>query len=118
TQREPVYVWAGSLEGTQWEPAWRFEDVRHVHGVFHDPYSSSIWVTTGDTDHESAIWNTGDSFQTLQRVAGGSQQYRAVQLLFTPEYIYWGSDGPDVINHLYRLNRNTGAVETLVSVKG
>ena len=39
-----------------------------MHGIFIDPYDGRIWVTTGDDDHESAIWFTDDEFKTLEKV--------------------------------------------------
>lgn len=116
--RGPIHIWVGGPGGDDWQPAWRFDGVRHVHGVFYDPYTSTIWVTTGDEDNESAIWLTRDRFRTLNRVVGGSQQLRAVQLLFAEEWIYFGSDAPDEKNHIYRMNRRTGEIEALAAVSG
>lgn len=118
-ERAPVHVWAAKAHDVSlWEPVWRFDHVRHVHGVFFDAYTSAFWVTTGDRDHESALWTTTDRFQTLDCVVGGSQCYRAVQLLFTERYVYFGSDAPDQINQIYRLERRTGRVEPLTKVSG
>ena len=32
----------------KWAAVWEFDDIRHVHGVYFDEYTDSIWVTTGD----------------------------------------------------------------------
>ena len=117
SERSPVHVWAaetGNLR--EWKAVWRFENVRHVHGVYFDPYTSAIWVTTGDKDGESAIWMTEDRFQTLTCMAGGSQQTRTVQLLFAKGHVYFASDAPHDINHIYRLERTTGRIEVLATV--
>jgi hypothetical protein len=115
-ERSPVHVWGSHTSGGSWEPLWRFTGVRHVHGVYFDRYTPAYWVTTGDTDAESGLWYTADRFRTLDRVAGGSQQRRAVQLLFSRNYVYFGSDSPDEANHLYRLERGTGRIEQLQPV--
>ena len=114
----PVHVWASRDGGAAWTPVHRFEGVRHVHGVFADPYDDSLWITTGDSDRASGIWRTRDRFATVERVAGGSQQTRAVQLLFTRTHVLFGSDAPDRANHLYRLRRTDGAIERLQAVDG
>ncbi len=112
----PVHIWRWDVVAEKWAVAWQFTDVRHVHGVFFDVYSNSIWVTTGDRDSEVAIWRTDDGFESLQKVAGGAQQFRAVQLLFTDQYVYFGSDAPDKKNHIYRMDRNGENVECLAAV--
>lgn len=117
-ERTPVHVWASSDKGATWCPVYRFRRVRHVHGVFADPYDDALWITTGDTDEEAGLWRTRDRFGTVERVAGGSQQTRVVQLLFTPRHVYFGSDAPDEVNHLYRLHRAGGTIERLQEVKG
>lgn len=121
-ERSPVHVWsissAAADNSNPFKAVWSFDDVRHVHGCFYDPYSDAIWVTTGDEDSESAIWITRDRFQTLERVIGGSQQYRAVELLFTAQHVYFGSDAPTQQNHLYRMDRYNCRVERLATVGG
>jgi len=117
--RSPVHVWAASFDDLGiWEPIWRFEGIRHIHGIFFDTYSKSFWVTTGDNDNESGIWVTRDHFRTLDQVVGGTQQLRAIQLLFSDKYVYFGSDTPNEINHIYRLEPLSGHVEPLTAVGG
>ena len=114
----PVHVWASRDGGATWKPVHRFHGVRHVHGVFSDPHDEALWVTTGDRDRAAGIWRTPDRFATVERVAGGSQQTRAVQLLFTRTHVYFGSDAPAGVNHIYRLRRADGAIERLQEVEG
>lgn len=114
----PVHVWASGDGGATWTPVHRFEGVRHVHGVFSDPYDEALWVTTGDSDRAAGIWRTRDRFATVDRIVGGSQQTRAVQLLFTRTHVYFGSDAPDGLNHLYRMRRADGKTERLQQVEG
>ena len=114
----PVHVWASRDGGATWAPVHRFTGVRHVHGVFADPYDEALWITTGDSDRAAGIWRTPDRFGTVERVAGGSQQTRAVQLLFTPAHVHFGSDAPTGVNYIYRLRRNDGTIERLQRVEG
>lgn len=117
-KRTPIHLWRWQPSMETWSKAWTFTNVRHIHGVFHDPYTDAFWITTGDSDNEAAIWRSDDNFATLEKIAGGSQQYRAVQLLFSQDYLYFGSDAPDEQNHIYRMNRLTGHTEPLAEVGG
>ena len=117
-ERSPVHVWASGDGGATWAAVHRFRQVRHIHGVFADPHDDAIWITTGDRDHEAAIWRTRDRFGSIECVAGGSQRTRAVQLLFTRDHVYFGSDAPEDANYLYRLRRSDGAIERLQRVDG
>ena len=117
-QGSPVHVWASRDGGGAWAPVHRFNDVRHVHGVFADPYDEALWITTGDGDRAACIWRTRDRFGTVERVAGGSQRTRAVQLLFTRTHVYFGSDAPAAENYIYRLRRADGTIERLQQVEG
>ena len=115
-ERSPVSVWR--YHNRLWQPAWTFENVRHIHGVFFDAYSDAFWVTTGDADHESALWRTSDEFRTLERVVGGTQQQRVVGLVFTKKNIYFGSDSPIEQNYLYRMDRASLKTQQLCEVGG
>jgi hypothetical protein len=117
-ERSPVSVWASEDEGSTWRRAWTFDRVRHVHGVFHDPWENSMWVTTGDEQDESGLWRTRDSFRTLELVAGRSQEFRVVQPLFLPAAVLFGSDEPGRNNFLYRLERKTGELRRIQPVGG
>jgi len=117
-ERSPVYIWASRKDLRQWRPVWSLEGVRHVHGVFFDPFTSFFWITTGDNNDESGIWITRDRFRNVERIIGGSQKFRTVHLLFTKSFIYFGSDAPNELNYIYRLDRYSGRIETLVHVGG
>lgn len=90
--------------GRTWSTVTSLPGVRHVHGVQLDPHSGELWVTTGDTDEESRIGRLRQG--TFNPVGGGSQEWRAVELAFTPTDILWGMDSPyDDIKRIYRLSR-------------
>jgi hypothetical protein len=117
--RQSVRIYRSSDGGRSFEIAHEFPPgtIRHVHGVFHDPFTDALWITTGDTDAESGIWVTQDNFKSLERKVGGNQQTRAVQILFTATHVYFGSDTPLEKNFIYRLHKETGAVERLQEVE-
>jgi hypothetical protein len=118
-ERETVHIYRSADGGCKFEVVRTFtaKGIRHIHGVFHDPYTGALWVTTGDTDQESGIWVTEDGFRTFERVLGGSQQTRAIQLLFTQQHVYFGSDTPLERNYIYRLEKKSGRVERLQEVE-
>ncbi len=117
-KRRPVKVLRSNDHGVHWEVAYVFDRIRHIHGIFYDAESDAIWVTTGDEDHESGLWVTTDHFRTVRLVLGGSQRFRVVWLLFTPESVYFGSDTGRIPNALYRYSRRDGKVEALQLVDG
>jgi hypothetical protein len=115
-ERSPVHVWRSRDHGQSWDIAWQFKNARHVHGVFHDSYSGDFWVTTGDEDAECGIYRTRDDFSSLQLVAGGSQTYRAVELLFDTDHVYFGGDSPFQPNALCRMRKEGEDPELLRQV--
>jgi hypothetical protein len=128
-KREDVKVWWWRPGETAWQEYFRFPagSVRHIHAVQYDPFSGAVWVATGDRDRESVIGclspaTSREPQAKLTVIASGSQQTRAVSLIFTPEYVYWGSDGgrdSDVTsNCLYRWSRTENRIECLFAVGG
>jgi hypothetical protein len=115
-KRQPVKVFRRNSQTAKWDCCYTFNDIRHIHGVFQDPYDKKLWVTTGDTNNESGIWVTSDNFSSIKQILGGSQQCRAVQLLFTDTHVYFGSDTSLEINYLYRIDKKTGSVQKLQEV--
>ncbi|RJQ53946.1 MAG: hypothetical protein C4526_05745 [Nitrospiraceae bacterium] len=114
--RGEVHIYGSFDNAESWDVVYRLKNIRHVHGVFCDPYDNRIWVTTGDADAESGIWVTGDRFKTIEKVTGGGQQHRAVQLIFTESYVYFGTDTPYERNYIYRLHKKSGEAERLAAV--
>ena len=115
-ERAKTFIWKFDNEKLTWEIAWTFEGIRHIHGVFYDDITESIWVTTGDSNSESGIWVTKNNFISLKKIVGDSQQFRAVQLLFDKNYVYFGSDAPNEQNYIYRMLRDGSHIEKLAKV--
>src|SRR5207342_3468370 len=94
------------------------------HAVQFDAVTRKVWVATGDLDHESQIgyFDESDGARHLTVIASGQQMARAVSLLFTKDYVYWGSDGNggvgDGSNYIYRWSRATKSVQPVAKVKG
>ncbi len=99
-ERKPVKIWASKDEGTTWQPIYQFENIRHIHGIFWDEYTSTFWITTGDNDEECGIWRTNPQFSTVEKIFGGSQLARTVQLVFSRTHVFFGTDAPAEPNYI------------------
>jgi hypothetical protein len=124
--REDVYIYYWRPGWDSWRPFYQFPagSIRHIHAVQFDPFTKKIWVATGDCDNESSIGYFSGSADTPKwiSVTQGSQSARAVSLIFTPDFVYWGSDaGKDTrisCNYIYRWSRKTDQVQRLAPVGG
>jgi len=89
-----VHILRGADDGRDWTVAHRFPPGHtfHVHSVQFDQYRNRYWVMTGDRDEESAVYYTEDDFSTLRKLGGGSQDWRVVTMMITPDALFWGSD--------------------------
>ena len=88
----PARIVRSTDQGCTWEPYITEPESCHFHGVYVDPYSDTLWATTGDADHTSAIGIIENG--EFHVVGHGSQRWRAVDLAFTPTSIIWGMDAP------------------------
>jgi len=124
--REEVCIYCWQPGWDQWRVFYRFApgSIRHIHAVQFDPFSRKIWIATGDRNHESIIGYFEGSADSprLVTIASATQMARAVSLIFTADYIYWGSDaGRDTAertNHIFRWSRKSGQIERVASVGG
>jgi hypothetical protein len=119
-QREPVFVYRSLDDGKTWDVVYQFGagEIRHVHSLSVDPQTNALWVTTGDRDEEAIIAYSVDKGVTFHTVGTGSQQWRTVDLLFTEDSVYWGTDAPSIQNWICRLDRDTLAVERVCKIDG
>ena len=112
-KRIPVRIWRVTSDWA-YNVAYEFTDlrIRHVHGVYQDPYSSeSMWITTGDYSGECYIMRTEDSFNSLEKFGDGEQIYRAVTIFFTPDYVTWVTDSHIEQNYACRFDRSSKELE-------
>lgn len=110
--RRAVRIWrvAPRLDG--WQVAAELDGARHVHGVYRDPYQAgALWVTVGDFAGECCILRTTDGFKSFESYGDGGQNWRAVNLFFTPEHVAWLTDSNLERNHACRMLRSDGQLE-------
>ena len=117
-KKPPIHLLRSNPPYSEWEEVRQFNNIRHIHGVFRDPYDETLWLTTGDDDNECWIINLDREGYQTKFIMGGSQTYRAVTLLFSKDYIYYGTDTPEEKNYIYRFKRGTSELEQLAQVGG
>lgn len=107
----------GSYDGGRsWRRVFEFPpgQARHIHGVYRDPFSDHIWVTTGDFEGECHVVRfDGPKLNNPKFYGDGSQTSRTVALFFAPENIYWIMDSNLERSHLVRMSRETGEMAIL-----
>lgn len=94
------------------------KSIKHIHGIYADEFTNSLFCLTGDDLHECRIVHTSDEFQTLTTVGQGDETWRAVSMLFTEKYLYYGMDAEFRSNHIYQVDRQTGTRTSLGEVNG
>lgn len=92
--------------------------VRHVHGIYYDKYSKSLWCLTGDVGEECRFSHSLDGFKTVETYGSGNESWRCVSMLFTKQYIYYAMDAEFEQNYLFRIERSTGLRVKLGKIDG
>ena len=106
-RRDEVYIYSSLDQGLTWQVAHAFSpgSIRHVHNVLYDRWENCLWIFTGDYGAECRILRASLDFETVDEVAGGSQQARAVAALVHQDGLYFASDTPLEQNYIYCLSR-------------
>ena len=107
TARHPVPVHCSRDDGRSWEVVHEFSAIRHIHGVYSDPYSDRLWITTGDFAGECYLVSTNEDFTDVVIYGDGSQAWRSVTLFFQPDRIVWAMDSQLETSYLYIFERKT-----------
>lgn len=107
-------------DGHSWTCVHQFgpDEIRHIHALLWDEYEKRIWVFTGDFNPEPQVFKADKEFKTIERVGGGTQQWRACHAMFSEKYVDWIMDCPLEEVHHIRLNRATGEISIGQSFAG
>lgn len=107
--RSPIRIYRLLPGATKLEVVQEFAagSVRHIHGIYRDPFEPFLWITCGDRPQECRLMRTDDCFETLETVGQGDETWRAVSLQFRRRCIYYAADAEFRQNHLYRIDRET-----------
>lgn len=111
-ERRPVRIWRVAPDLSAWEPACRLPGVRHVHGIYPDPFDAGVlWAAVGDFAGECFLLRTRDGFNHFEKFGDGSQTWRAVNLFFTRDHVCWLTDSNLELNHACRMGRENHELE-------
>lgn len=118
--RERVNIWKGVNDGKDWSIVYSFpkNSIKHIHSVQFDKFDNKIWVTTGDENDESRILYSTDEGKTFKAIGEGSQQWRAVSLMFDENNVYWGTDSPNIQNYVYKWDRANEETTEIQKIDG
>jgi hypothetical protein len=115
-QPQTVHLWRSTDDGRSFQVATTFSGVKHIHGVYVDPYASNrLWVAIGDTGTQPRVGYSIDHGKTFTFVSKGVYpESRVVGLMFSKEAVFWGTDTPDVPAGVFRWDRQSGTVSQLL----
>ncbi len=116
-ENSPISVITSNDKGMTWKKSYSFKNIRHIHGVVWDKYWQQFWITTGDNGIDCGLWLADEEFKKVQIFLNDGQQARAVQPIFTKDYIYYATDTHEEQNHIYRICRKTKEREQLIQVQ-
>lgn len=119
-ERKSIPIYSSDDNGLSWRVIYEIPagKAKHVHGVYADKYSDSVWVYTGDSDGECWVIQADEDFMDVHYIGDGSQLYRACQAFFTPDYVVWVMDSPLRPSMIVRLARGSHAIETPFTFAG
>jgi len=118
-ERNPVYLYQVNLESGEQTIFHKFSNIRHIHFVQQDKFDSNyLIVGTGDLNHESGIYRINIKAKNIEVIGEGSQTYRAVSIIQTKDYLFWGSDDPDGDNFIYRYSKSNSKLNKLHKLEG
>ena len=120
TERGAIRIYRYRQGADALEVAYTFpkNTIRHIHGIYFDDFTESLFCLTGDVDDECCFWRTFDGFKTVERVGAGDETWRAVSVQFKEDSFYYGMDAEYRTNHIYKVNRQTLARKSLGEVSG
>lgn len=96
----------------------RQNSIRHIHGLYFDQFTNSIFCLTGDAEKECKVLQTFDEFQTIKVVGEGDETWRAVSILFTSDAFFYGTDAEFRANQIFRFDRGSAERTSLAEVNG
>lgn len=111
--RNDVNIWCSRDDGVNWEIIYKLSGskTRHIHGIYHDKYTDTLWICTGDSDGECFLYNSNEQFTQINSYGDGTQKWRSLSLIFEEKFIIWGMDSNIEKSRLVIFNRKTHQIE-------
>lgn len=113
-----LYKYPNGGEAIETAHVFPAKEVRHIHGIYFDKFTESLYCLTGDEEKECRILRTTDGFQTFEAVGEGDETWRAVSILFDKSSFFYGMDAEYRTNHIYKVDRKTRERKSLGEVSG
>jgi hypothetical protein len=119
-RRDPIRIYRYAPGAGQLEVVHEFAAgvVRHIHGIYCDPFSDELWCLTGDFGAECRMLISNDGFATFREFGAGDESWRSVSVQFTKQHIYYATDAEFETNRLYRVDRTSGERQVLGQLDG
>lgn len=93
-------------------------EIRHIHGLYFDKFTGSIFCLTGDVERECRIIKTKDKFGSIETIGEGDESWRAVSVLFSEDSFYYGTDAEFQENKIYKVERSGSKRKEIGKVSG
>lgn len=118
-EKGPVAIY--KRENGEWRKIYEFpsNSITHIHNIVYDDLHELFYILTGDDDDESGIWVADRNFEEVKALIKGKQQYRSCVAFISDGYLYYATDTPLEINHIYRISlKNDLQVECVCEIHG
>jgi hypothetical protein len=119
-ERGEMRIYRYANGGDKIETVYTFpkNSIKHIHGIYFDEFTKSLYCLTGDNEKECQILRSSDGFQTTEIVGQGDETWRAVSLLFNENAFFYGMDAEFRANHIYKVSRESLERKSLAEVNG
>lgn len=87
-------------------------ELNHIHNLIPDHESKCLWVLAGDFGESASIYRVVDNFQKVEKVVGGSQNYRACVAFPFEGGLLYATDTQQNNNSIRVLKKNNGLWES------
>ena len=120
-ERRGVPIYGSYDDGRSWEEVYLFpkNSIKHIHGIYFDKYSNSLYIPTGDFEQECFIGKVPNAdFSSMEIIGDGSQKYRCVSMFFKEDKIIWGMDSQLETSFIQVLNKKTNKLSEGIACPG
>jgi len=103
-EHDPINIY-GLTKDSKVETVYSFKSgqVRHIHNII-PKLSGGYYIFTGDQEKDAGIYKANASFDQVELVKVGKQQYRAVVGFDTPKGLLYATDAVNEKNYVYLLD--------------
>lgn len=115
--KEAVTIYKYDLR--KWSKAYTFppNSILHIHNVVYDDIRNRYIILTGDSNEESAIYESDIEFKNVKKIVGGDQKYRACVVYPVENGIFYATDTPLEQNYVFFLS-NEGELKIIYQMPG